>query len=174
MALELALTHPEKVRSLTLLTPFLEVTPRLEAFTRVWIRARQEASVEGTAEILAPWLFGNAILGNASARSRMLRGLSQTISRTAAETLERQAQGLIEWSDTRASDLSELSVPTLIVAGGEDLLTPDASRVADALPQAHLETIEGCGHALSTDGGPRVTEIILKHLTAQSEGGLSA
>ena len=174
VALELALAHPEKVRSLTLLTPFLEVTPRLEAFTRVWIRARQEASVEGAAEILAPWLFGDAILGDPAARSRMLRGLAQTIGRTPAETLERQAQGLIEWSGTRVRDLSGLSVPTLIVAGGEDLLTPDAHRVVEAFPQAHLETLEGCGHALSTDGGPRVTEIVLKHLTAQSEGGLSA
>ena len=174
VALELALAHPEKVRSLTLLTPFLKVTPRLEAFTRVWIRARREASVEGAAEILAPWLFGTAVLDDESIRTRMLRGLSQTISRSSAENLKRQAQGLVKWSGTRVDDLSSLSVPTLILAGGEDLLTPDARAVADALPQCRFETLEGCGHALSTDGGSKVTEIILDHLSQQREGGPSA
>ena len=170
-ALTLALNHPEKVCSLTLLTPFLHVTPRLQTFARAWERARREASVEGVAEILAPWLFGDAVLGDETARARMLRGLAQTINRTSAEVLARQAQGLIEWSGPSDQDLKNLSLPILILAGGADILTPDADSVAAVLPQARFEVLDGCGHALSTDGGQQVTELILNQLEALTTAG---
>ena len=101
----------------------------------------------------------------------MLRGLAQTINRTSAEVLARQAQGLIEWSGPSDQDLKNLSLPILILAGGADILTPDADSVAAVLPQARFEVLDGCGHALSTDGGQQVTELILNQLEALTTAG---
>lgn len=173
VAIELALRHPDRVRSLVLLTPFVEARPRLAAFARAWQRARAEASPAAVAEILAPWLFGDALLGDAAARERVLRGLAQTVQRTSADTLARQAAGLQAWSGSRAGDLSDLSAPTLVLAGGDDLLVPDAASVAAAIPNAKCEVLPGCGHALAIDGADDVALRILAHLKDASHGARS-
>jgi 3-oxoadipate enol-lactonase len=44
--------------------------------------------------------------------------------------------------------LKQIGVPTLIVVGTEDVITPksDAERMASIAPHAHLELLEGAGH----------------------------
>ena len=42
--------------------------------------------------------------------------------------------GMARWSGSRSGDLASVSVPTLVVAAGEDLLTPGGEAIADAIP----------------------------------------
>lgn len=168
VALEVALRHPERVRSLVLVTPFTKASPRLVAFARAWSRAAREASPDAVAEILAPWLFGDALLGDEKARARTLRGLAQTVRRVPADVLDRQAHGLAAWSGSRTADLAKIAVPTLVLIAGDDLLTPDGRDVAAAIPGARCEIIVGCGHALAIDGAASVTKPILEHLGGQT------
>ncbi len=175
VALEVAFRHPARVRSLVLVTPFVEATPRLLAFARAWSRAASEASPDTVAEILAPWLFGDSLLGDEKARSRTLRGLAQTLRRVPAPVLDRQANGLREWSGSRAADLAKLRVPTLVLVAGDDLLTPNGREIAAAIPGARCEIIAGCGHALAIDGAASVTTSILEHLGILEQlGGTAA
>ena len=50
----------------------------------------------------------------------------------------------------RTSDVSKIRIPTLILAGGDDRLTPTkyARYLADEIPEAELHLVEGCGHML--------------------------
>ncbi len=41
-------------------------------------------------------------------------------------------------SGTRVADLGRITVPTLVLAAGADLLTPDAVELAAAIPGAKL------------------------------------
>lgn len=164
VALEVALRHPGRVRSLVLVTPFVEATPRLLSFARAWSRAAGEASPEAVAEILAPWLFGDGLLGDEKARARTLRGLAQTLRRAPAAVLDRQAKGLADWSGSRSADLAKIAVPTLVLVAGDDLLTPAGREIAAAIPGARCEVLDGCGHALAIDGAAAVTKSILEHL----------
>jgi pimeloyl-ACP methyl ester carboxylesterase len=165
-ALELALRHPDRVRSLTLITPFLEATPRLVAFAAAWTRLAEEASPEAIAAFLAPWLFGNALLADDAARARTLRGLAQSVRRIPAATLARTAAGMQAWSGTRNGDLEKIEVPTLVLAAGDDLLTPDAEGVAARVRGARCVSIPGAGHALAIDAADAVTREIRAHLEA--------
>lgn len=165
-AIELALRHPEKVRSLALITPFLEATPRLTAVARAWCRVAAEASPEAVAAFLAPWLFGNALLADDTARERILRGLAQGVRRVPTATLERAAAGMSAWSGTRTHDLGKIAVPTEILAGGADLLTPDGASLADAIAGARCHVIDGCGHALAIDAAVEVTRRLQDHLAS--------
>ncbi|MEN8161858.1 MAG: alpha/beta fold hydrolase [Myxococcota bacterium] len=105
VAIELALAHPDRVRSLTLITPFLEASRRLASIAEAWRRVAGEASADTVAAFLAPWLFGERLLAEEKARARTIRGLAASVKRIPAATLERAAAGLLAWSGTRGGDL---------------------------------------------------------------------
>jgi pyruvate dehydrogenase E2 component (dihydrolipoamide acetyltransferase) len=168
VAIELALRHADRVSSLTLLTPFVQARPRLLAFAEGWTRLAAEASKETIASVLASWLFGDALLGDEKARKRTLRGLAQTVRQVPAATLARTAAGLASWSGSRSADLALIEAPTLVLAGGADLLTPDAADVAASISGARLEVLEGAGHALAIDAAEEVGRLLRTHLQAAS------
>jgi pimeloyl-ACP methyl ester carboxylesterase len=171
VAMELALRDPGKVRSLALVTPFLEAGPRLLAFARAWQRAAEAAPPEAVATILAPWLFGERLLADDAARERTLRGLVQTLRRVPPATIARQAEGLRAWSGTRGAAVGDLSVPTLVLSAEEDLLTPDGHAVAAAIPGAEHVAVAGCGHALAIDDADTAVKHLLAHLDRASRAG---
>ena len=163
-ALELALTVPERVRSLTLITPFIDVSPRLEAIGEGWRQMAAEASPEALAASLLPWFFSSGFLADDTVRSRALRGLAQTLARVPASTLDRMTAGMSAWSGSRAGDLATISVPTLVIVASEDLLTPGAERIAEAIPGAKLLVVESAGHAVALEAPEAVNEAIAAHL----------
>jgi pimeloyl-ACP methyl ester carboxylesterase len=163
-ALELALTRPELLRSLTLVTPFVTATPRLLAAVTAWCRVAREASPAALAHMLAPLLFSDALLADESARERTLRGLAAACARVPLATLERTADALAAWSGTRAKDLGRLTVRTRVVAAGADLLTPDGEAIARAIPGARLVVVPGAGHALATEAPAAIDEALAAQL----------
>ncbi len=160
-ALELALTHPDRVRSLTLITPFTTATPRLLSVADAWVRIASDATPETVAAFLAPWLFGDALLADDKSREQTLRGLAQSLKRIPATTLARTAAGMRAWSGTRTDALQKIEAPTLVLAAADDLLTPEAERLAAVIPNARCETLPGCGHALAIDAA---TPLLTQHL----------
>lgn len=164
-ALELALAQPERVRTLTLITPFVTASPRLLAVAAAWVRLAEETSRETLAAALLPWLFGSASLADEAARRRAQRGLEQSVARVPAKTLARMLEGLRRWSGTRAGDLADVRAPTLVVAAGEDLLTPDAAAIAEAIPDARLLRVPSAGHAVALEAPDAVNEALLAHLS---------
>jgi pyruvate dehydrogenase E2 component (dihydrolipoamide acetyltransferase) len=159
-ALELALTRPERVARLTLLTPFVTATPRLLAAVEAWSRLAAEAAPATLARTLAPLLFSDALLADAALRERTLRGLAAAAARAPAATLARMAAALAAWSGTRAKDLGGIRAPTLVLAGAADLLTPGAEAVARAIPGARFVELPG-GHALASEAPGEVAEQLL-------------
>jgi 3-oxoadipate enol-lactonase len=51
-----------------------------------------------------------------------------------------------------------------VLAGGADLLTPDAAEVAAAIPGARLEVLDGAGHAVAIDAAEGVSRLLRAHL----------
>ena len=53
-------------------------------------------------------------------------------------------------------------MPTLVIAGSEDLLVPRAEgeQIARAIPGARLEVLEGAGHAVTIERAERVNELV--------------
>jgi pimeloyl-ACP methyl ester carboxylesterase len=55
---------------------------------------------------------------------------------------------LLTSAPSRAAELAELSVPTLVLVGEDDLLLREpAGRLAEAIPGARLVVIPGAGHS---------------------------
>lgn len=164
-AIELALQKPEQVKSLTLITPFVHANARLLAVCEAWSKLAAECSAQALAAALLPWFFSAGFLSDEAARTRTERGLAQTLGRSKAETLTRLAAGMAAWSGTRAEALAEIQAPTLVLAAGEDLLTPNAEALAEQIPGARAVVIPGAGHALALEAEAAVNEALLSHLS---------
>jgi pimeloyl-ACP methyl ester carboxylesterase len=76
------------------------------------------------------------------------------------------AAGLAAWSGTREKDLARIAAPTLVLAGGADLLTPHAEAIASAIPGARCVVVPGAGHALASDAPEALAEALAAHLAA--------
>ncbi len=163
VAIELALSHPECVRSLVLVTPFARAGGRLLAVLEAWCTLAAEASPGALAAAIVPWLFSAAFLEDDARRARAVRGLAELVPRVPAATLRRAAAGLRAWSGTRERELGGLKPPTLVIAAADDVLTPHADRVAAAIPGATLVSIPGAGHAVSLESPDAVTHALLAH-----------
>ena len=166
VALELALSQPERVRSLTLITPFITSDARLEAVSDSWCRLAEDVAPEVLARSLLPWFFSPVFLADSSRRERVVRGLGATVSRVPAATLRRAVAGLQAWSGSRSKELAQVSVPTLVIAAAGDLLTPDARSVAEAIGGATFLLVPDAGHAVTIEAPEAVNEAISRHTSS--------
>jgi pimeloyl-ACP methyl ester carboxylesterase len=73
---------------------------------------------------------------------------------------------MTSWSGSRTSNVSELTVPTLVITAGADLLTPGSSALGLAIPGATLCVLENVGHAAASEAAAAVCAALLSHLRA--------
>ena len=163
VALELARRHPERVRSLVLVTPFQHASGRLLAVVEAWAALAAAVPPELLARAIVPWLFSSATLEDAGRRARAVRGFADTAARVPAATLERAAAGLRDWGIPDA-ELRRIPIPATVVAAEQDLLTPDSAALAAQLPRARLVTLRGTGHGCLLEAPEAANEALLAHL----------
>jgi pimeloyl-ACP methyl ester carboxylesterase len=60
------------------------------------------------------------------------------------------------------TDLGRIELPTLVVVGTRDLLTPPrrARDVAARIPGARLEVLEGCGHLVMLERADTLDDLL--------------
>jgi len=164
VAVELALEHADKVRTLTLVTPLVEADARLLAVLEAWCHVVAEVRAETVASVLLPWMFSAGFLQDETVRERTRRGLAAVVRRVPADVLRRYLEGVRIWSGTRRDDLAKIDRPTLVLIGGADLLTPGGEAVAQAIPGAECVDVPDAGHALALQAPDVVTDAILEHI----------
>jgi 2-succinyl-6-hydroxy-2,4-cyclohexadiene-1-carboxylate synthase len=164
LALGLALRHPARVKRLTLLSCHPGLHTQAERAAR---RASDEAWCDilltrGVAAFVDAWqaqpLWATQIqLPHAVRQRRQSERLSHT-----AQGLVRslRATGLGEMPDY-AERLTEIRVPVTLLAGALDgKFSVLARQMAERVPHADLEIVEGAGHDLLLERPELVTEVI--------------
>jgi pimeloyl-ACP methyl ester carboxylesterase len=161
IAIELAIAHPDVVKALVLITPAMEKDARLEAVLRSWIEFELPQS-EARIRSMLPWFLSRNFLGEAPKREAAAQALRAMAGRTPLPVLRHHARAFGAWLGTRVGELGRISVPTLVIAGAEDLLIPlpQAERVAARIPGARLEVLDGAGHAVTIEGAERANDLI--------------
>ncbi len=151
MAADLAVFHPERVASLTVVAPFgLRVpgSPIADFFG---------ASGPRNAELL----FG----ADPGPFAELLPAPGD-IDAFVASYADASGAARLMWNpryDLKLDHrLPRLHVPALVVAAGEDRLVPaaHAARLAELLPDARLETIDGAAHAVHLQQPERLAALI--------------
>jgi 3-oxoadipate enol-lactonase len=134
-------------------------------------RARRDETIESVrANGVAPLV--DSMPGKLLAPEFLTRGdlrerVQRIISRQHPETVEADLAAMRDRSD-RTALLPGLSIPTLVVVGDRDALTPpaDSEAMAAAIPGARLVTIPGAGHLTPMERPKAVSEALGEFFSA--------
>ncbi len=162
-ALALVRRHPERLRGLVL------VDTRAEADTaearQLRARLAERVRLEGAA--VARDVFLPRLLGATTQRERpeLVARVEQQILATSPRGIVDGLMGLSARADSTPA-LAQVRVPTLVVCGEEDLLTPpeDARRLARGIAGSRLEVLPGAGHLPSLEAPEAFTRALKSFL----------
>jgi pimeloyl-ACP methyl ester carboxylesterase len=143
VAIDLALTFPERVRSLTLISALLRGRP---AGIRAWADAAALAK-EGDLERAREAWLGDDLFASTRARPAVLASVREMARDYSCDHWRDRMTTRFEIADP-ASCLAEIDVPALVLVGEHDLPTfhAMADEYAAALPRATREVVSGAGH----------------------------
>jgi pimeloyl-ACP methyl ester carboxylesterase len=167
----LAMHEPQRVKSLTLImssTSKRKLPGPSKAVTRHVMRGPKAPTDQ--ARLAYHWKLWR-LIGSPGYRlsDEELRGfLNRVFERgmTAAGTA-RQTLAIFA-APSRVTDLNKLAVPTLVIHGDSDPLIPVecGKDIANAIPGARIEIIEGMGHDLPVALNDRLNRLITRHAKA--------
>lgn len=164
VAVAYAATYPQRVDRLVLVdvagvlhrSVYAEFLARAAAQRMVgldspWYESMVRA-IQARAEVVP--LRGDLVLERAGVRQRVLRGDPNAIA----------AFALVEHDFS--ADLREISAPTLVIWGGNDLIAPlrTGQALAASIPLARLVVLEGLGHAPQVEAPGRFNPVLLDEL----------
>ncbi len=77
-----------------------------------------------------------------------------------------QVDAILGADDSMPDRLAEIEVPTLVVVGNQDILTPrgDSEELADLIPTAELVVISGAAHGLMIEHASTYNRVLLDFL----------
>jgi pimeloyl-ACP methyl ester carboxylesterase len=167
IAQELALAHPERLRSLTLGCtycggPSSQLMPQanVEILAAGMMSGNREKAIRASWEVnLSPAFRAD------ESRYAAFHEMATSVP-AVKRTIELQAQAIFG-HDTSVR-LGDISAPTLIVHGTEDgvLPYPNGELITSLMPSARLETLEGVGHMFWWEQPERAGELIREHALA--------
>lgn len=165
----IALRHPERVQSITLLSTsnFAPHLPPMEEKVMAFF------SNMGTID----WTDEQSVVGFARGRSRILVGSKHPfdeikVSLLAQKDFTRSTNpasmtnhALLSGGESYLSRTGEIDVPALIIHGTEDPIIPyeHGKNLANEIPGSALLALEGTGHELHYDDWDIVIDAIAKH-----------
>jgi len=172
VALRFALQQAERLRSLTLIEPvafhLLRGAPADAADRRLFLAVAAVAAVVSEATATGDYRGGMARFVNywngAGAWSRTKPELQAALARRTPKV------ALDFWAtmteSTPRAAYRRIAVPTLVLRGAESPLPTRriAELIADALPNARLQTIDGAGHMLPLTHREAVDAAVAEHL----------
>lgn len=164
IALELAVAQPELVERLVLIAPGLGSWDWSESARAGF--AEEEAELErGDLAAAARQQAGMWLAPNADGDVRELTEAMTIRSYELQLPLEGQVDDV--WPEPSASErLGEVGMPTLVIVGSADLedMKTIAGQLADGIPAARLEVIEGAGHLPGLERPDELNRLLLDFL----------
>lgn len=150
IALWLALHHPELIRALILVSTGASLPVNLSLIEELATQVGFPTAVEK----ITSWSFSN----------KVEPALVESVKRQLLKTRPSVMAG-----DFRACDrfdisdrLEEIRVPSLVLVGDEDKMTPErfAESLAEGIPGAELEVVRGAGHMLPLEQPNEVARVV--------------
>lgn len=168
VAQNLALSHPERVKSLLLGCTTASIdSARRSVRTSMGVILRPLIGIKRSFPIIAPALYSKRTLTYGV--DRLAEDLRQRISDATPIRTNYAQLGVVARHDTQRR-LPQLKMPTLVLHGEEDGMLPvECGRhLAMRIPNAELVTLPDCAHMMTTDEEAGAANAILGFLDRQS------
>jgi pimeloyl-ACP methyl ester carboxylesterase len=92
--------------------------------------------------------------------------MARILLQATPEAFVTQVRAILDASDDVRFELGRIEVPTLVITGSQDLLTPfgDAEELAELISTARLAELRGAGHALMVEQPSAYNAAVLRFL----------
>lgn len=151
IAQEMAINHPSRISSLTLVCTFASLEPTMAGALRAWRDARPHCNDVDFTLMVSAWLFTHRFYQAPEAVKGFLDIVAGNPFPQSAAGFQRQCDAILK-HDTR-DRLSQIKAPTHVVVGAEDVLTPvrHSRWLAERIPGATLTEVPGAAHVLNME-----------------------
>jgi pimeloyl-ACP methyl ester carboxylesterase len=167
IAQEIAINHPARVLSLTLVCSAPIVDSHTAAVVKTWRAQRPHCEADEFVLAASPWLFTFRFLQQPEALEAflgMVRGnpFPQTVA-----GFQRQCDAVA--GHNALARLGTIAAPTHVIVGSEDVLTPpqQSRALAERIPGARYTEVPALGHVLFAENPDAFNSALLQFLNAQ-------
>ncbi|OKH43320.1 alpha/beta hydrolase [Calothrix sp. HK-06] len=162
IAQELALAHPEKVKSLILLSSWAKGNTKFDSIIEMFGNLSNHLEGKIYQKTLLPWMYTENFYSSGSIQN--IISIIEYYPLPTPHGIYHQSRAILH---NHTNDrLHKILCPTLVIVGKEDILTPVAfsQRLADGINDAELVIIEGAGHGFLVESPDAVANVMLKFL----------
>jgi pimeloyl-ACP methyl ester carboxylesterase len=160
VALQLAVDHPSRVRSLVLVNTFARLHQPPGGLVRGLVRVG--LLVAAPMSWTGRWVAGGLFPGPDQGPIREVA--AKRIAANSRRSYLRAVSAILRFDASRW--LGEIRAPTLVVAGAQDQTAPLPSKIelATGIEGARIEIVEGSGHATPIDAPETFNSLLLRFL----------
>ena len=159
----IALKYPERVRSLTLACTACRNHPWRRELLSGWASTASERGMGAMANEAARWVIGPRSFRRAWP---MFGWLGPMAFGRPTHAFVAQVRAILATDESLAAELGSLTMPTLVIVGNQDILTPrgDSEELAESIPFAELAVISGAAHGLMIEHASTFNRLLLDFL----------
>lgn len=167
IAQEIALAHPERLRTLTLMCSAAKVDAYTRSMFEAFVVNKRRLDREEFLRAFALRVFGHAYYAAGGPQVWLDRMLAHPYPQSDAAFV-RQTEAIL--GHDAAERAREIKVPTHVVAGGEDTMLPPrySEELARGIPGSELTVIAGAGHAVHVERSAEFNRAVLGFLGSAS------
>ncbi|MGD9997291.1 MAG: alpha/beta fold hydrolase [Ilumatobacteraceae bacterium] len=159
-----ALRHPERVRSLTLACTACRNHPWRRELLTSWAVHATERGMGAMTREAARWVIGPRSFRRLLPAFGWLGPLA--LGRT-SHAFAAQVRAIVAADESLADRLAEITIPTLVLVGNQDILTPrgDSEELAERIPNSELVVISGAAHGFMVEHATTFNRVLLEFLS---------
>ncbi|MFM9037137.1 MAG: alpha/beta fold hydrolase [Actinomycetota bacterium] len=139
--------YPDRVRSLSLVCTSCSNHQWRRDLLSSWAAVAMERGMSEMTMQAARWVIGPRSLRRLWPAFSWLGPIATSRE---AHGFHAQVQAILAADDSLAEHLSQITAPTAVIVGNQDILTPrgDSEELADLIPTAELMVLSGAAHGL--------------------------
>ncbi len=181
VALQAAVDFPDRVASVVVVAGFSELDRSLELNFRLRIEIIEKLGLgDALAAHIAMWTLGRDFINTPAGREAVER-LYASVRRNSPGRYLAFIRAILQFGRCEPGQegqpklterLAEIRVPTCVIVGGQDILTPvsQSRQVASQIPGAEVYVIPGCGHITFSEKPDETAKLVgdfLRRVTAK-------
>jgi pimeloyl-ACP methyl ester carboxylesterase len=158
-----ALRYPERIRSMTLACTACRHHPWRRELIAEWAQVARSSGMGAVTRQAGRWMIGPRSFRRLWPAVGVLGPLALALP---AHAFIAQCEAILDMDDRQAEELYAVTVPTLVMVGNQDILTPrgDSEELADRIPTAELVVMSGAAHGFMIEHASTFNRVLLEFL----------